>query len=228
MIPPDILNDGLALAEMVAPAELAEAPLYLLDMADTARRAAGICYAYTSTASHTDSALRDVLVERGEWRGPGRIVVFDMEGIKQDCDNLRRAVLQVLLHELAHCLPVPVQTKDREPSTISRLADILAHKQFVAAPVQPTIAGDHGGPFVRRCVHVWHRALWAGFHANIWSICAGGRYGLAHAYDYIEALADEPLRLRGETFASIEEIEPPAAFSRLWDSDKQKLLESQQ
>ncbi len=223
----NIIDECRQLAHAIAP-ELCDAPLYLL-MGEADRMHLSDCHAYaTPVGGRVNIALRDRLLTADEWLGPGRAVVFYEADILADCNDFRRAMLELTIHEIAHAVVQSIPTDVAEPSFIARQFDELRHNRDAReVSREPTIEGDHGGPFVRRCVHLWQRAIWQGFHAPIWQICAGFRYGMSHACDYVEALADEPLRMRRASFAEIEATTAPPAFNELWQRDKTNLLESQ-
>jgi hypothetical protein len=107
---------------------------------------------------------------------------------------------ELLLHELAHLLPVG---------------------QF-----DMTDAGDpwdrHGPQFIRRVLHLHHRVTTRGQVANLFECAAAGRaYGLSSIRHYAQALGDEPARMAGASFAEIEAAPLPPRFAELFASDVQ-------
>jgi hypothetical protein len=209
------LADLRKFALLIAP-ELGQAPLYILDLPESYPRPAG-CDAF---ATHVlDFSLRDELLRRGEWTGPGAAIVF--------CRPAPSAAdaLALTVHEVGHLVPHVAPPVDREPS----LDELVAERQLLTRLAEPDTGPPilapwglvHGLDFIRAALHLADRGWRRGYTFPGHSLAAGEPYGLSPLAAYAIALADEPYRLAGATFAEIEAIEPPAAFSALWAKDTQ-------
>lgn len=232
-----VFDECRRLAAAVAP-ELREYPLYLLDTRETNRPEHSNVYSgYTMRGGRIDPHLRNVLKARGKWRGPGPIIVLCVPMLAHAAEGFRVKTLQVMLHELAHVLPA---VRLREPT--GQNPEVAAKWRYEHAlsyeddsqrgQIEAAIkdADDHGARFIRVALHLWIRAVRAGWLLPLTWLCAGHVTNLSPVgwfsppSRYLEALDDEPIRMAEATFAEIEATDPPAEFSRLWEYDLQANL----
>jgi hypothetical protein len=75
---------------------------------------------------------------------------------------------------------------------------------------------------IRTCLHLAYRAQQAGVPICPNVFCAGRGYGLYPATSYQRVLGDEPAQLRHLKFQELLAIEPPAAFTALWQDDVER------
>jgi hypothetical protein len=218
-----IFDECRRLAACVAPELSAPARLYVLNAAATGRPEPASCRG-TSTR-HCDSGIRDTLIDNGAWRGPGPMIVLDLTRILADVgeDDFRGDVLQIFLHELAHILPADPVVADSEPSELTRRIDRELHAEFceAACSVGANLVDKfHDGAFVRRCCHLWWRAITSDFAIPLPGLCAGFPYQQHPTAACFAALAGECSALEFKTFAEIEATPPPSLFAEIWEFDK--------
>lgn len=160
--------------------------------------------------------MRDYLLARGKWRGwlPSLVVV-------EETDDLE-TFLGLLLHELAHALPF-VELEDIEPTAADRaMQDLVAlcwqtFDPYEAFAIEPWLG--HEWQFIRRCLHLIHRAGLVGAEIPLPAVFDAGRYGLSGLWRYRNALGDEPQRMTEATFAEIEATPSPEEFTQLFAAD---------
>lgn len=163
--------------------------------------------------------LRDYLTARGEWRGwlPCLVVV-------EETDDLE-TFLGLLLHELSHALPF-FELEDIEPTAADRaMQDLVALcwekvDPYEAFAIEPWLG--HEWQFLRRCLHLIHRAALHGVTVPLPAVFDAGRYGLSGLWHYRNALGDEPQRLLGADFSTIETAPAPEEFTALWVADVER------
>lgn len=221
MIDPALIAEAKELCLAVAP-ELPAAgiPLYLLEHpaslpkpSDTAAYSCG----------GTCIAIRDELIARGEWFGPGPMIC-----LVDPCQSgdERNDLLGVALHELAHELPAR-KYADSEPTAMHRAMQAkvfteLANEDHSGLRTIP-LAG-HESAWIRRVLHLHHRALWHGRPLPLCSLrAAGASYGLSPITAYLKALAPELTEMLSFSFREIELFDPPQEFAQLWQRDLETL-----
>lgn len=220
-----IADDCRAIAAVIAP-EIQEKPLYLLPRRFDGLIANAQCLGFSFALQ--DHRVRDHLIGAGQWEGPGRMVLVDSDAIAADAEETGRdfehQFRQTFVHELAHALAVAVEQGDSEPTPQERIAQQERTEEAASRAIdfdagQPWWAGGHGLKFTRRCLHLRHRALAAGWYLPLPGLCAGIGYGLSHPCHYDDAIADEPIRLRDATFSEIDSTAPPTAFIDLFETN---------
>lgn len=203
------------LAQVVAP-ELAAGPLYVTNLPANYPDV-GDTMAFTTRGAF-DFALRRHLIDKGRWRGPGTVIAF--------CQPMSRdEALGLVLHEVSHAVPFVDPPLDFDPSPAIELAqrqlvEGLLVQPVGASPAMPLWYAEHGLQFVRRCLHVHHRAWQAGFEVGLPMIgFAGEGYDLSLAWRYLRAIGDEPERMAATSFRVIDATPAPTEFSDLFQSD---------
>jgi hypothetical protein len=223
MIPPDLSVDAVLLANAIVPELFADQqPVYLIDAADLGRPVPETCAAYCQLTAK-DVAIRDHLIAANRWQGHGTALVFDLAAIEQSTCDLRATFLAILLHESAHAVLIrpAVPEPDNEPSNLRRMAHETTYRTFANSPTA-TRDEHHGAEFIRVLGHLWFRSACRGIVCNFGEMFSPWVYG-RDLHAYVEALGDEPDRLRDATFAEIRATEAPAAFSKLWTTDSERL-----
>ncbi len=207
------VDDLELLALKVAP-ELASTPLYLIPAPPdhpTTRCASAF-------ALQTDMpSMREHLIEREEWRGPGNVICY--------CDLTLPGLEGLTLHEIGHLLPARAPREDIPPT-----AEALAHEKELLAALCETPPPEvdlfppwfqHDGDFIRRTLHLWHRSRLLGYDIHAAELCiAGHRYGLSNVGEYVTALGNEPARMFDASFAEIMATPAPPEFTLLFELDK--------
>lgn len=219
--------------------ELADGPLYVVQS-----DAGGLPSQYRNgfVGLHSpwlDVALSSWLRDRGEWRGRGPAVVVNAPSLRYDAERdagtdqafadelFQGRLTAVLVHELAHVVEGPIDRREfPELAAASRQAT-EAVRRWSADNTPPAVPWQgHGGDWLRLLAHVHHRAerLLDRRLPTPW-VC-GDNYQLAPYLAYRTALADEPERLRGQTFETIRNTAPPEAFVDLWRNDVRRWFSS--
>ncbi len=160
-----------------------------------------------------------------DYRGGGPAMVIN-EGAIRECshpNDVEYIILATVLHELAHILERPThyaeRTADVDSMRIKFDALTIAHATRQPWPVDVPAYHGHDQVFICTCLHLAYRAQQAGVAICPNVFCAGRGYGLYPATSYQRALGDEPAQLRHLKFQEILTIEPPAAFTALWQDD---------
>ncbi len=171
------------------------------------------CSAWTSLGRNL--AVRDALMADGRWPGhfPTTIIF------------IAEPTIELLAHELAHCLPICEPLADIEPTPMDREVQAVQVRSWAAGnhyrdPDRLPWTG-HDARWIRRLIHLWHRLERLGMSVRpIGLQCAGYNYGLArdeHAYRF--ALNAEPYGFYGATFKKIEAAPIPDLFARMFADD---------
>lgn len=200
--------------------DLADTPLYIVLQSMLPEITGGNgCYGYT--AWHLDLYLREFIPN---YRGRGPCFVINDLAYQADyADEDQNYVLTgCVMHELAHVLDRPMLVAARPnvaPQTIVMEAAETA--EITNGPMDYEIPRyyGHGESFIRIVLHLCHRAERLGVSISPARICAGPRYGLSHADEYLEALGDEPARMIDLPIRHIHTTNPPNEFTSLWLGD---------
>ena len=194
------------------------APDRLVDHAEKQKRCFGL---FTPLM---DVALRDHLMSRGEWLGPGVAwYIDDVRIAEASCDHeeYRTGFIGICLHEFAHALCNNTWSHTFKEELVTPDLDVM---DLWLRCVEPTADDDeprelwldHGQDFVRACCHLWHRASRLIDIAPRNLAFAGRRYGLIDAERYIASLGRELNDRSGEPIREILATSPPGSFERLW------------
>jgi hypothetical protein len=129
------------------------------------------------------------------------------------------AVLNVLVHEVAHA--VPPQKIIYEPVDTPRARELqLVRMQRVwsTPDAEPGTQADcHDAKFIRRAIHLWIRATLAGWTVPLQRLF--GSLYQSHEWVYLTLLLKEAVDVRQATFTQIEATSPPAGFVEQWQAD---------
>jgi hypothetical protein len=209
--------DGLHnLALLIAP-ELAAAPFYVLAPPPGYPQ---LPHIRAFTHKDVDYKIRKALIKRGEWQGPGATIVLNMDLLSD-----RESIVGALIHETSHNTPATAPPEDHEPTDEEFANQVEVIGLWAAMPADAAVAAPlwhpfHDWKFIRRCLHLRHRAAKFGYDIPYPAIQASGwMYGTSGTWRYARALGDEPQRMIDATFEEIENASPPAAFVELWESD---------
>ncbi len=156
--------------------------------------------------------IRDELRRLGRWAGHWvAAIVFVVE-----------PTIEMLLHELAHILPVkpPIVDDCDEPTAEQRGYQNGQLLAWAAHARQGEPWAGHDLKFIRRALHLAHRAESLGLSIKRQKmLIAGEDYGLSNVSDYADALASEPQRMSNRTFTQIEDEPLLPPFVRLFVKD---------
>lgn len=200
----------------ISPEDFSERELYIVSDAELGPgyRSDGF-HAWVSRAG--GKRFRSHLERTGLWRGEGDVITVCDSWFQLD----RSAADGTLVHELGHAL----DHRGREPlisdETISSV--LRSDRERVASGIpiplgkrshDPEWVG-HGHSWIRAAIHLTSRATvhhgYVGF--------AGEFYGLSSSLKYIEALGNEPWRLRNLPIAEILKTPAPTPFTELFERD---------
>src|SRR5205085_2161085 len=87
------------------------------------------------------------------------------------------------------------------------------------APPRPLIDPQHDQRWIRATLHVWQRALQHGWITDPEDALNNVRAGLSPGWQYLQALADETIRMRHAPVCEILATPEPHAFTELWAQD---------
>lgn len=176
------------------------------------------CQAWTSLGRNL--SIRDALVAAGQWTGEFlTTVVF-----------VAAPTVEILLHELGHCVPVLGPWSYIEPTETERAVQARQVSQWAAGThyLDPDRLpwATHDARWIRRVLHLWHRAERLGVDvAPVGLRCAGPDYGLRHdVIGYRAALNAEPYQFYSAAFEDIERAPLPEMFVRTFAGDAQAYL----
>lgn len=183
-------------------------PLYLMDH-PAALPLPSDCGGYAM--DFTCSQLKAVLIELGEWFGPGPQIVL--------CGG---DDLGVFIHELAHVLPF----EPRRDAIDDPMFASFRRLTLTRWAAEPTIPADkpkwtgHDLDFIRTVCHLHGRVNMSGRMLCLSEIpFAGEPYGLSPSWKYLSALGDEPERMASKSFREILATPAPNSFLELWKRD---------
>lgn len=165
--------------------------------------------------------VRQPIVDRLEsrWQGPAPVICLFENDIRQEYgDDFEAGLLEVMTHELAHCVPVPPPL-ETDWDDLDRVRKFQLEKMEQAIQPTPELAKSdrkgHGKDFVRYLAHVWFRAHVQGYSIAPYRLLAGADV-LTQLPHFVCALMPELCALEGATFAEIAATDPPQAFSQMW------------
>lgn len=213
-----LLAEAHELALATAP-ELRARPLYVIDATQLGADApCKDCYGFALPSS---IPLQVIDAVGPAWRGPGPVIALDLRLMEAAAPpgDFETAALSVLLHEVAHILPAaPVSTWSDFPEMRALHAEAIQAARDAPEPTPGSPDDCHDWRFIRRYLHLWHRAVAAGSPVGL-------RYGWLNRLGVCGPTAYEPLlgpeveAMAGRTFAEIELAPPPPELLRLWADD---------
>jgi hypothetical protein len=218
-------NRAEKLCRTLAPKDLGNAPLYILQQSQIPPEIGGksICGGFTTP--RLDLYLQAVIGPAWQGRGPC-LVVNDTDILPtMDGTDIETEFFSTTLHEFSHILerprmivPPPIQV---EPARIQFEALVVgqAITQEITPAEEPMVSEQHSVRFIRIALHLCHRAREMGVWLTPSHLCAGQAYDLSHANCYREVLGDEPRRLAEASFQDILALPAPHAFLKLWTED---------
>lgn len=188
---PEVLARCEALSVLTAP-EMKRGPLYFTGLPADYPSPGPNVSAFTSIGA-MDFTIRDMLIAEGRWTGPGSMITF--------CQPMSlENALGIALHEVAHLLPFkasPVIDFEPTPNIKTKQREMVAaslNGPIGKSPTLPAWYEHHGLAFIRRCVHLHHRAWQHGQEVGLPEIqFAGAHYDLSPAWRYMRALGDRRL-----------------------------------
>ena len=219
----DLCRRGEQLGAMLAPAELADVPMYVVPQSRLPFDLGGDSVCHGFTTGSLDLHLQDVIGR--DWRGRGAcVVVNDVALHSEFADSYDSKFLGTVVHELAHVLerPSPYRPRpDIDADTLRREATEVA--KVVSGP--PTNDEEllpwfgHEARFIRIAMHLWYRAKQFDLYLFPDEIMVADWYALSPANWYAQATQAEAERMANATFREICSQKLPEPFRGLWTGD---------
>lgn len=180
----------------------------------------GCAYGWCLRGEYIPHPLRDALPG---WQAGQAVVVLRLSDIAADAIDLERAAMMVTLHETAHALPLApaVDLAATLPDSPSMRAAMIEKHHSGGGDAEEVALGardPHGPQFIRRCCHLYVRAAEAGFDLP-WHDLLGPRTWQGRLHDYLPYCLSEALRMRGESFTTIDNEPMPAGLSERYAAD---------
>jgi hypothetical protein len=215
----------------LAPADLADAPLYVAVQSQCPGDLAAVRNCQGFTSPDLDCLLRGSLGDRWRGRGPA---MFIRDGVlnslldeallelPEAAEVVSRWFLATAVHELAHILDRDTLISEDTPADAHAAATAVVEAldgPSWSGPTAPIPHFQHEWKFLRNCLHLRHRAELLGIDIAAARIVNCDYYGLSSIADYQAALDDEPARMIDASFRDIRDARPPAPFRALWQAD---------
>lgn len=232
---PDLCARARALCKRIGARDLGDTPLYIVAQSALPGIYGDARATYGCWSPSNDLYYRDAIGDA--WRGRGACVLINDLALREDFgdEDVELHFLATMLHEFAHALQSGVWFRERPDIAPELLEARMKFESFALALqlAEPPTAAEaqaaffaHGGPFVRVCLHLVHRANQLGERIGPALLCGGRRYGLSHAMHYGLALGQELACMRRRTFRDILATPAPKAFRQLWIQDMCEWSES--
>jgi hypothetical protein len=204
------LDDLTGLALAICP-ELANEPLYILAGPEDRRRSKNVSAATISGV--LDFRTREELIKANQWKGPGRVILFFGEFEQAQA----RAVL---VHEVGHAVENVVPEEDIEPTPAMKRWQEVSEYVAVRTPEKncgmPRWFPTHNAMWLRRTLHLHHRAWAAGYEVPLANVVNSESYDLPPAWKFKAALECEFERFADKPFSVIEAEPAPEEFKELF------------
>jgi hypothetical protein len=179
-------------------------------------------------------AIKAQLEHQGRWEGqrPRIVICQEFDGAPDDNSlySRQRLLLGLMLHEASHILPLdPIAEIAYTPEVVAQLErEHIAWSRHTGSEAGlPGWFGDHDAPFIRRCVHLWYRAIRAGHYLDPRTISfVRWDWAMGPTWSYIHALDVEPEKMLGATFTEICALPIPKLLHRCLGHDLQYFLSS--
>jgi hypothetical protein len=225
----DLAKRSLQFAEgllrAVAPDELGETPIYLVDSRD----APWGDWSDSHGATHTkmDLACRSVV----EWRGRGFCTVVNVESIaaaRPRFGDMLKEICRTVLHEAGHWLTFSTDETLSQCDEIPRIVSSFAHSQrftpeYAAVLDSLSSLRWHGATWVRVLCHLANRADKAKgqfrFQCQPDDLGHHASYGLSRFRDYAKAHGGELDRFHDVPLRAVLATRAPEAFIQLAAAD---------
>lgn len=212
-----MVDELKTLALTVAP-ELADATFYVIDIRDaglTGETAGGFAINFLPTNAF----------DLPNWTGPGALVAVD---IRSALLSTRPCYAEaILLHELAHLLPLPVGAtaeflrRDRSKSTAEEIRAAMAIEAKTPAELVDDVEKLHGPRWVRRAAHLTWRAVQAGCDVLPATVLSYDEW-LSPLTKYWPPLLEQIVRMRDATFSEIDNEPIPSCVREQHAADVQR------
>ena len=203
-------------------------PLYPCDMRGAGVAPGDVLGCFDATF---DLSMRETLKAEQRWTGRGACFLVDGSGVeesfRQSCipaADARRKILAAAIHEYSHFLEArPVISEASADRIIAQYPEALC---LLALPTQlsvtwPTAPWEgHAATFGRIAIHLWFRAVEAGwdFHPNdIYP--SSDYYALLGPLHFVEALGDEPRKRLKDSLRAIVNSPLPAEYQNFCESE---------
>lgn len=216
-----VVAEFIEIAYRIAPIDLAERPLYVVQVSQLDAWQSWIPADTTGLAGpDLDLSLHHVIERTQRWRGRGHCIVLNDVGwaaFSTTQETFRRNMLGTFLHEFSHCLEADRDFESPPEPTPAALAEAVAeHSRAVECfhVDRANVPGwfTHNLNWIRAAVHVVERAQLAGAEVSLVDVVDTRRYSLGRVCRYKQAMLPETDALGAASFAEIRNAVPPAAL----------------
>lgn len=173
------------------------------------------------TAGHAEwggfalDVVRDNIFGADDWAGPGPVVAVD-------ASQPAPAMRGVLIHELAHILPVlPAEVESRISKHLPQADEYTATvKEHLADDPNnsPYVIKQHGPFWIRRVVHLFARAASKGIDVDHWSTMGYADW-LSPLPKYLPCLLGQAMLYQFATFNEIDNLRIPDEVHEIHAAD---------
>ncbi len=191
-------------------------------------------------------ALRSLWRQRGRPADSAEFVIINTPSIAEASwseikdrgpsaayDHKWRVAISVLLHELAHVVSMPRTPSlgpkiynplllDRQARQESKSTTILQREAKSSTDPRCPFT-HHGLPFLRALIHLAYRYRHhfrrARVHTFEGVMCDWFMYHLLPLSSYVDAIGDEPYRMRHQPLRKVMATKPPEEFSEVFNKD---------
>ena len=190
----NLIADAKELCYRVAPAELANSPLWVIPQTNLPPMLGRytVCYGYTSPS--LDMHLHHTFADWQGIRGP--VIVLGNLNIERDFPaRTYNKMLGTTLHELAHILERPSLFQPRPynqqyiRAEAIRIAEAVSRDEEGDGTTPPWTT--HESRFMRIAYHLRHRAARLGYDIRPDEVYSTERYGMSPAAKYANAIKPE-------------------------------------
>lgn len=230
-----VVADAKDLCDRVAPAELANSPLWVIPQTNLPPLLGRdtVCYGYTSPS--LDMHLHHTFADWEGIRGP--VIVLGNLNIERDFPaRTYNKMLGTTLHELAHILERPSLFQPRPynqqyiHAEAIRVAEAVSRDEEGDGTTPPWTT--HESRFMRIAYHLRHRAARLGYDIRSDEVYSPKRYGMSPANPLspmnavANAIKPEAEALCAATFRQIGSMAPPPSFKAIYEADKTTWINS--
>jgi hypothetical protein len=221
-----ILSHCRNLARQVAPELFARRPCYIVcssifdGLPAMPESCLGVCFDGRTT-------FYDFRERIPGWTKPGPVVILFGDAIAASVlpEYFQDAVLGVLLHELAHALPVRSDIPEHDHADLFDVPLVRERQQGwrLAADALPdpeveAVDNPHNMQFVRIAVHLLGRAQLRGWQISSFGLFGPDLWFLSQPPHFLLPLMKEIVDCQHDPFSSIVATAPPREFSDMWES----------
>jgi hypothetical protein len=159
------------------------------------------------------------------WTKPGPVIILFGDAIAAGVlpEFFQDAVLGVVLHELAHALPVRSDIPEQDSADLFDCPLVRERQQgwrlagdALPDPEVEAVDNPHNLQFVRVAIHLLGRSLLRGWQISSFGLFGPDLWFLSQPPHFLLPLMKEIVDRQHDSFSSIVATAPPRAFSDMW------------